>query len=147
MPSQISLAERRYYANPSNAFWWIVSQIIGFSLDLSYSERSQCLKDAGFAVWDVLRDCERAGSLDGNIIRESEQANDIAVLIKNNPSLKKIGFNGRAAESIFGRHIKLDDPSSLIPQRLLPSTSSAHARMSKQQKLQAWRLALEINPS
>lgn len=144
MPSQMSLAKRRYYANPSNAFWWLMSQIIGFSIDLSYAERCQHLEQAGFAVWDVLHDCERKGSLDSNIVRESEQANDIASLIKNNPSLTKIGFNGRAAQAIFGRHIKLDDLSLDIQQHLLPSTSSAHARMKKQQKLQAWCLALDI---
>jgi len=146
MPSQISLNEQRYYANPNNAFWWLMSQLVGFSLDLSYAQCCQCLKDAGIAVWDVLYDCERVGSLDNNIVRESEQANDIAALIKKHPSLTKIGFNGRAAESIFGRHIKLDDPSLAIALRLLPSSSSAHARKTKQQKLQAWRLALEVKP-
>ena len=146
MPSQVSLSKQRYYANPSNAFWWIMSRIVGFSLTLSYAQRSQCLMDAGIAAWDVLYDCERAGSLDSNIVRDTEQANDIVALFEKNPSLKIIGFNGRAAQSIFSRHINFEGTNLAVQQRLLPSSSSAHARMTKQQKLQAWCLALELTP-
>lgn len=146
MPSQISLAQQRYYANPANAFWWVMSQIIGFSPELAYNERSRCLMRAGYAVWDVLYDCERHGSLDSNIVRTTEQPNNIDALLDSNPSLVKIGFNGRAAQTIFKRHNKFDDRNGSMQMRLLPSTSPAHASMSKQQKLRAWCSALEVSP-
>jgi len=147
MPSQISLAEQRYYANPANAFWWLMAQLIGFPLDLTYTQRSQCLTNAGYAIWDVLQDCEREGSLDSNIVRASEQPNDIEALLSDNPSVKKIGFNGRAAQTIFKRHNKLASRTLPLRQCLLPSTSPAHASMTKQQKLQAWCTALQVSPS
>ncbi len=142
MPSQISLEQQRYYANPNNAFWWLMSQMLNFSLDASYQQRIENLKDSGYAVWDVLYDCERKGSLDGNIIRATEQANDIAAFIKRYPGICKIGFNGRAAQTIFARHNNTDCLKSTVQHCLLPSTSSAHARMNKYEKLQVWRLEL-----
>ncbi|KAL1499990.1 hypothetical protein AB1Y20_012668 [Prymnesium parvum] len=39
-PSQISLARTRYYANPSNAFWWLVGDALGFRYDAGLKPRS-----------------------------------------------------------------------------------------------------------
>ena len=78
MPSQISLKKQQYYANPRNSFWWIAGKIWNFSDSLNYSHRVLKVKAAGVAVWDVLSDCDRIGSLDSNIIRDSERVNDFA---------------------------------------------------------------------
>ncbi|NND00872.1 MAG: DNA-deoxyinosine glycosylase [Gammaproteobacteria bacterium] len=143
MPSQISLRSRRYYANPQNAFWWIVSQIYGFSESLNYSSRTVALTNAGVAVWDVLGAAKRPGSLDRNIDRASEKANDFAQLLERIPSLRLIGFNGAAARQIFMRHCSdVLQGNRQLKWVQLPSTSPAHAALSKPDKLDIWRSAL-----
>lgn len=143
MPSQISLREQQYYANPQNAFWWIMSQIAGFSQTESYQDRVAKLTGFGIAVWDVLLDCVREGSLDSNIQRGSELVNDLSGFIHSVPSVKLIAFNGQVAKQLFMRHC-----GSVLQQFphlewvLLPSTSPAHAAMTKTQKLQIWGSAL-----
>lgn len=142
MPGQISLTKKQYYANKQNAFWWIMSELVPFEMVLNYSERAQTLTRAHIAVWDVLADCERPGSLDSNIVRQSEQVNNFPALFTDNKSIEMIAFNGAAAKQIFMRHCKelFDDIN--IPWVQLPSTSSAHAAVSREDKLAIWRTAL-----
>jgi len=64
---------------------------------LDYSARVDELKAAGIAVWDVLYDCERPGSLDSRIVRASEKPNDVPGLLSNSPTIKLLAFNGGAA--------------------------------------------------
>ena len=140
MPSVQSLQRQQYYANPRNSFWWIMAQLFGFSDELSYAQKCNALIEAGVAVWDVLRDCDRPGSADSDIVRESEQPNDFINFFQRYPSLKLIGFNGRAAQAIFMRHCAEQLDSKHAPKMiLLPSTSPAYAAMSREQKLDKWR--------
>ena len=120
-----------------------MSEIFEFSEHLSYSDRVLQLTQSQIAVWDVLLDCVRPGSLDSKIELHSEMANDFAGFLKANPDIKLIAFNGRAAEKIFMRHCA--DLFSLMPNLQsisLPSTSPAYAAMSKAEKLRIWRDAL-----
>lgn len=145
MPSQQSLSVQQYYAHPRNAFWWIMQRLCGApcSASLSYQQRCQLLTDNGVAVWDVLADCQRPGSLDANIVRESEQPNDFELFFAAHPTIQVIAFNGAAANKIFSRHCKsclATRPELQLFQ--LPSTSPAHAALSKQQKLVKWQSVL-----
>ena len=145
MPGAASLAAGQYYAHPRNAFWPIMAELFGATLDLPYVERAARLMEAGVAVWDVLAECRRPGSLDANIEPDSLRANDIAGLIEANPSLTLIAFNGGTAERLFKR-LALPQLRAAIPDppaRLrLPSTSPAHAARNFADKLAAWRAAL-----
>lgn len=148
MPSQTSLRESEYYANPQNSFWWIMSNILGFAHDADYCLREQFLIQAGVAVWDVLLDCQRPGSLDSSIVRASESPNDLVSFLQANRSVELIGFNGGAAKTIFMRHCSnvLAVVGCSNNQQLkaiqLPSTSPAYASMKKQDKLEVWSQAL-----
>lgn len=146
MPSQISLREQQYYANPNNAFWWIMSQIVGYENSLDYLQRTKLICDSGLAVWDVLENCQRLGSLDSNIQRDSEIANDLGGLILRNPSLRLIAFNGAAAKQIFMRHCsRVLSEYPKLSWLQLPSTSPAYAAMPKSEKLSIWRKAILTN--
>jgi len=99
------------------------------------------------AVWDVLYDCERKGSLDNNIQRDSEVPNDLAALLSDHPSINTVAFNGKAAGQIFTRHFPdfaVDFEQIVCVD--LPSTSPAHASLSREQKARIWsdQLALPI---
>src|SRR5687768_2652455 len=64
VPSIASLAKQQYYGHPQNKFWPIMGRLFGAGLDRRYEERKQILREHGVAVWDVLRECYRPGSLD-----------------------------------------------------------------------------------
>jgi len=141
MPSVASLAKRQYYAHPRNAFWPIMGRLFGAGPDLPYDERQRLLRENGLAVWDVLRECQRKGSLDTAIRADSEAANDFVTFFRAHPGIRAVFFNGHKAEAAFRRHV-LDDVTVLgrdLEFARLPSTSPAHAGRSFSQKLAAWR--------
>ena len=76
MPGRESLAAEQYYAHRRNAFWKIMSDLLGFDPDSSYGTRLQELKTARIALWDVLQSCTRVGSLDSSIDAGSITVND-----------------------------------------------------------------------
>lgn len=150
MPGVASLQAGEYYAHPRNAFWRIMGDIAGATPELPYAQRLQLLRAHGIALWDVLQSCERPGSLDADIVPDSMRANDFAGLFASHRQLRRIIFNGAAADQCFHRHvlpglIARDIISAQDAQLMLwrlPSTSPAHAGMPYTQKLALWREAL-----
>ena len=88
--SDNALAESKAFATNENAFWHIIGDALGFrrgfhlnrtdavptikkhllhpeATALDYEEATARLLDAGFAVWDVVAQSERHGSLDCDI--------------------------------------------------------------------------------
>ncbi len=142
MPGVASLAAGEYYAHRQNAFWPILSAVIGVTPDAPYSQRVSALLAVKIAVWDVLRTCERPGSLDASIRRDSEIANDFVAFLQQHSRITQIFFNGNAAEACFRRHCAslLRDPRYGFTR--LPSTSPAHATLRLLQKQALWLAAL-----
>jgi double-stranded uracil-DNA glycosylase len=141
MPSVASLARRQYYGHPHNAFWPIMGRLFGAGLDVPYDERKRILAERGVAVWDVLRECHREGSLDTSIRLESESPNDFVAFLGEHPRIHAVFFNGHKAESAFRRHA-LPQVAALgreLRYERLPSTSPAHAGRTFTEKLKAWR--------
>lgn len=144
MPGKISLQKQQYYAHPQNAFWKIVGEIMGFAATLTYAQRSAALANAGIAIWDVLQSCLREGSLDADIDHRSIVANDFVKFYAEHPNIRRVFFNGAKAEAIYLRQVLPLLTNSEIQQRdiiytRLPSTSPAHAAMTRAHKLEAWR--------
>ena len=142
MPGQASLAATQYYAHARNAFWPIMGALVGAGPELPYPQRLQRLQAAGIALWDVLAECERPGSLDAAIVAASVRANDFAGLLPELPALRAIAFNGSAAEQAFCRHVLPALPGLRVDLLGLPSTSPAHAARSLAQKLAEWQRLL-----
>jgi hypoxanthine-DNA glycosylase len=141
MPGAESLRRRQYYAHPSNQFWPIMGALFGAGRELPYAERVERLLDRGVAVWDVLKHCERAGSLDSGIRRDSEVANDFANFFGRHPSIRAVFFNGAKSETVFSRQVRaqLGARAQSLRFARLPSTSPAHAGLPRAAKLKAWR--------
>ncbi|WYX37949.1 DNA-deoxyinosine glycosylase [Achromobacter xylosoxidans] len=142
MPGVASLRQARYYAHPRNAFWPIAAQVLGFDPAADYARRLHALQRAGVALWDVLRACERPGSLDADIRGDTLVPNDFAAFLREHPRLVRVCFNGAKAASLYRRHALpnlADRPLQYVD---LPSTSPAHAAASFDSKLAAWREAL-----
>lgn len=148
MPGEASLAAGQYYAHPRNAFWPIMSGILGFAPDAAYQQRIDALLSHRIALWDVLGSCVRKGSLDSAIDRNSIEINPFSDFLSEHAEIERILFNGSLASTLFQKHVL----STLKPtltchfKRLkllkLPSTSPAHATMNHSAKLQIWREAL-----
>lgn len=147
MPGQVSLGKGEYYAHPRNSFWWIMASEYGFNVASHYAQRCQHLIDNNIAVWDVLFDCERPGSLDSAIVKNTEIVNDFRAFFNKYPYIEKIIFNGGAAQRLFRRHnAQLIDELTArpVPVQLIqcPSTSPAYASITKQAKSVEWAHAL-----
>jgi double-stranded uracil-DNA glycosylase len=140
-PSIASLAKRQYYGHPQNAFWPIMGQLFGARPELPYEKRKRALCNHGVAVWDVLRECYRVGSLDSAIEVESESPNDFVAFFRRHPHIHTVFFNGQRPETMFRRHAlkMLAGLGHDLRYARLPSTSPAHAGRSFKEKLKAWR--------
>ena len=151
MPGKASLRAGQYYAHRRNAFWDIMGELVGASPALPYATRTQKLKSAGIALWDVLASCTRHSSMDADIEAASICPNDFSSFLKKHPNITHIFFNGSMAEQCFRKQVQpwlapLPGHRSLHSQRL-PSTSPAHASMTYEQKLNAWKVILLSMPA
>ncbi len=146
MPGAASLNARQYYAHSRNQFWRIMGELFGAGPELGYAARVRRLISQKVAVWDVLKHCERAGSLDSSIVRASEVANDFTGFFRRHRRIRAVYFNGAKAEHAFRRHVLplLDPASAALKFERLPSTSPAHAGRSFQHKLREWSRIREL---
>ncbi len=145
MPGDASLRLGRYYAHQRNAFWPILSEVLGLAPDAAYAQRAEALIAHGIALWDVIAACERPGSLDTSIRMDSVRVNDFAGLFAAYPGIGLIAFNGATAEREYQRRVLpgLSPAAAAIERLRLPSTSPAHAGVSFAAKRAAWRAAIE----
>jgi hypoxanthine-DNA glycosylase len=145
VPSLRSLQMQQSYAHPHNLFWPFMGQLYDAGPDLPYSERIARLHAAGVGIWDVLKHCERPGSLDSSILADSEVANDIPALLAAYPTIEAIALNGGKAQQVFARRIAphIDEERRAGLEILaLPSTSPANASIPRDVKLERWRALL-----
>ncbi len=138
MPSVESLNQGFYYAHPRNAFWRILAEVYGEDVPRDIPGKVALLTAHDLALWDVLKSCEREGSLD-SAIRHPEP-NDFTGLFERCPRIEKVLFNGGTAYSLFMKHA-----SGTLAGRSwarMPSTSPAYT-LSYERKLALWRDGLE----
>lgn len=132
LPGDASLAREQYYAHPRNHFWPIMQALLDVAIYDCYSDKCRKLMARRIAVWDVLGSAERHGSLDQAI--KNPIRNDVAELLDAHRTITSIIFNGKTAQTLFGRHI------GKVPHRIiaLPSTSPANVT-TLEDKTAAWR--------
>ena len=143
IPGRQSLARGQYYANRQNAFWFIMEQLFETKPSLDYEARTAMLKAAGVAIWDVLFTAERDRSIDSAIVAGSEIANDFSAFFALHDQIRAVFFNGARAEALFRRLALPGLPQvRSLPLLRLPSTSPANARLTRNDKLDAWRAVM-----
>ncbi len=133
----------QYYANRRNAFWNIMAELLGFDPNAPYEIRLQTLKASHIALWDVMQSCHRIGSLDSKIDTASITVNDFQQFFTLHPQIEAVFFNGTTAESTYRKYVLPNVCHLPLSYKRLPSTSPAHASLSYQLKLMAWRAALK----
>ena len=133
LPGDASLAAQRYYAHPTNQFWRLLGDAIGERLAaLGHDQRLARLVERRIALWDVVADAVRPGSLD-TAIRDA-RANPLGAFVATHPRLRAVAFNGKTAASIGRRALAGATNLALID---LPSSSAAFTR-SFDEKLRDW---------
>jgi TDG/mug DNA glycosylase family protein len=142
MPGVASLTEGRYYAHPRNVFWAIMDELMApvDCEEFRYQDRVSRLLRARIALWDVLKSCQRAGSLDSSIKRGTEVANDFESFYCEHPEIALVVFNGTKAQQSYAR-LGVSGPAAMDFVRM-PSTSPAHASLGFEEKLECWRTVL-----
>jgi len=145
LPGEASLAARRYYAHPRNQFWRLLGDAVGEPLaSLAYERRIEALGLRGIALWDVVGEALRQGSLDG-ALREV-RANPLAGFVERHPRLAAVAFNGQTAARL-GRRALGETGIELID---LPSSSPAYT-LAYRAKAERWAvlggLALGTEPA
>lgn len=136
MPGIESLRLQQYYANPRNQFWKILYELFETPVSQVYEERISFIKSKKIAVWDVIENCYREGSLDSKI--REEKVNDFSALFKAYPDILTVLFNGGKAYEIYKRWIGFGTSSNLTFHKL---TSSSPANTKRyEEKLKEWEV-------
>jgi len=140
MPGVESLRLQQYYANPRNQFWKLIYSLFDVEPCEVYEERVSFVKDKRIALWDVIANCYREGSLD-SAIRE-ERVNDFMGLFEVYPNIKIVLFNGGKAYETYKKWIGFDAIPNLTFRKL---TSSSPANTKKfEEKLREWEGIKEL---
>ena len=144
MPGIASLEAVQYYAHPRNAFWPIMAELFSIDATRNYDERIAQIEQTPVILWDTLKRCDRPGSLDASIRRDSVEANDIPGLLEKHPGIRAVACNGATSASYFRKLVLPNlSPGSEIELLSMPSTSPANAGMTFAQKLAAWQRLLD----
>ena len=121
-PSDVSLGADRYYDTHTNALWHIVGDALGWRrgwLDGkgrapppsitklllhertlgTYEEALASLTSSGYALWDVVQQSERAGSLDSDI--KNAVPADVRGLVECHPTITTICLASGASTATF----------------------------------------------
>jgi len=143
MPGIASLEAVQYYAHPRNVFWPIMADLFSIDAEADYAQRIAQISEVPVILWDTLKRCDRPGSLDSSIRRDTVEANDIPGLLVEHPGIRAVACNGATSANYFRRlvlpQIAAEIEIELLP---MPSTSPANAGMTFAQKLAAWRRLL-----
>jgi double-stranded uracil-DNA glycosylase len=133
LPGDASLRAQRYYAHPQNQFWRLLGSAIGEELAaLDHDERLCRLAVRGIALWDVVGEAHRPGSLDSAI--RGVTPNQLADFVAAHPRLEAVAFNGKTAARLGRIALAGIGDIRLID---LPSSSPAHT-MAFADKLSIW---------
>lgn len=147
MPGARSLQANQYYAHPQNAFWKIMDALTGAGRHLDYAERLEKLLAHGIGMWESLKSCQRSGSLDSAIVTATMEPNDFNAFYAAHPHISHVFFNGGTSAMVYQRQVmpQLARQFAHLHHQRLPSTSPAHAALRFEQKLEAWRAALQAS--
>jgi hypoxanthine-DNA glycosylase len=131
-PSIASFEQSFYYAHPRNAFWPILESIFNVRLETNNAKKALCI-EKGIGLWDVIASCERSNSSDTNL--KNCIPNDFEKLLRDYPNIKALAFTGKKSFDLFQKYFK----HLRIEKVLLPSTSPAHAAMTREEKTKIYK--------
>lgn len=136
MPSIVSLEKQQYYGFKHNRFWKIISSYFDCELN-DYAAKKQCIMNHHLILWDVIKYCEREGSLDSNI--KNVEVNDIEQLLNTYPTIQTVLCNGKKSYELYKKYFSHLERNCIC----LPSTSNANRSIKEEVLISKWHDALE----
>jgi hypoxanthine-DNA glycosylase len=124
-----------------------MESVFGIQQDQPYTRRIAELTGVDIALWDVLKHCERVGSLDARINVSTEEPNALVPFLEEHRSIRRIVLNGNKAAQSYRRLIAPTVPDSLarrVEVTVAPSTSPANARETRESLTNAWKTLLKV---
>ena len=160
-PSEAS-RDTFFYHKSTNQFWKIMSKIFGDTsiehLETKKNDqkpssdknlqlienRKNFLKKHKIGLWDMIKSCYIDNSKDSSI--KDPEYNDLTTLKTECPQLECICFSSKKAFKHYQRYLKQVDETyknwlekmSNGEEHILPSPSSANARMGLEDKIKKW---------
>lgn len=108
----------------------------------SYEQRCDALLEYGIALWDVLAQSVRPGSMDADIALHTAEVNDFKEFFSKHSGISLVCFNGQKAAQLYRRFVAVEDALGPGQLETLPSTSPAYASMTYADKLLKWSNAI-----
>lgn len=137
IPGVKSLEKVEYYGNKHNQFWKIICTLFNSTVvPNDYKNKVDFLLQNRIGLWDVVRNCERKGSLD--IAIKNQEINDFDTFFNEHPKITTLLFNGKTAYQFF---YKKYGQIKGITYYVMPSTSPANT-IPFENKLNEWSLVL-----
>jgi hypoxanthine-DNA glycosylase len=130
-PSVVSRQQSFYYANATNRFWPVLSELFHTTIQ----DRRQFCLDHQIALWDVIYSCRIQGSSDASI--SDVTPNKIQELV-NQTQITTVFTTGAKASQLYEKYVVCD-----AEHIALPSTSAANAKMRMTDLVQAYQIILE----
>lgn len=137
LPSVKSREQNFYYGHPKNRFWKLIASLYQEKIPDTIAEKKELLLQNHIALWDVIAECDIAGSSDSSI--KNVVPADLSVILDNAP-VKKIYANGTKAYDLY---MKYTYPATGLPIIKLPSTSPANAAFQMERLSDAWQVILQ----
>ena len=136
-PSVKSRENMFYYGHPQNRFWRVLAAVYKSDVPQSIDEKVRFLLEHHIALWDVIAECDIAGSSDSSI--KNVVPAELSVILDHAP-IRTIYANGAKAYDLYQKYTY---PVTGRDIRKLPSTSPANAVFQMERLLGAWQEILE----
>ena len=136
-PSVKSRENMFYYGHPQNRFWRVLAAVYKSDVPQSIDEKVRFLLEHHIALWDVIAECDIAGSSDSSI--KNVVPAELSVILDHAP-IRTIYANGAKAYDLYRKYTY---PVTGRDIRKLPSTSPANAAFQMERLLGAWQEILE----
>ena len=136
-PSVKSRETGFFYGHPQNRFWKVIAALFCEPVPERIPEKKDLLLKHHIALWDVIAECDIAGSSDSSI--KNVVPAELSVILDHAP-IRTIYANGAKAYDLYQKYTY---PVTGRDIRKLPSTSPANAVFQMERLLGAWQEILE----
>ena len=136
-PSVKSRETGFFYGHPQNRFWKVIAALFEEPVPEKIPEKKDLLLKHYIALWDVIAECDIAGSSDSSI--KNVVPAELSVILDHAP-IRTIYANGAKAYDLYQKYTY---PVTGRDIRKLPSTSPANAAFQMERLLGAWQEILE----
>lgn len=135
-PSVKSRETMFFYGHPQNRFWRVLADVFGEAPPETIEEKKSLALRRGVALWDVIAQCEIVGSSDASIT--GVVPNDLSVILSA-ADIRAVFCNGNTSYTYYNMYCRAQTLRDAI---LLPSTSPANARWTREKLTRTWGAAL-----